>query len=712
MGGFTSSFDYFQSVKLWSYWDNNVTTNNLNFECYFFSTEKSPTVCEPRFKFSIYSKSNTPSSISLEVSELYKYTYKLKKHILDKLPSLISKTKSDKKFTDGFVHNGPKTNIYTTIMYNANINDTCIRFMVGAKEETLLDTDKVYIPLIDILSLYGILNKAYENYVNMCSTVSVINIIKKKLTAIEEKIDKIPVDKERVEPVVLMETLQASDQVLSSLSTESEPESELGTLQISEQIMSCLMPENESESEEVESEEVSEEKNAVQQDFDAFLVEKRDTFALDMPGQEKVQEEPPKEQPAPKVKKPRNPNIKTVKEIEIEDVVSKDVLKNEFKNMEMIVTNCINTPVPLDTFTKTVLNTTGINLYEGFSDLDLYCLNYITTKNLKHNINRYIQQKVDFPKSISPIIVPDNKYNDADESYKNIRIQIMYFLLMSYIYLSKVKTQLSERTKSAQDNKEFLCYALKTMTTCYVFSYMLNINKNVLVGYVDKLYNKLRNDGFFNTFEEEIQKKTGVSVVVTSQVIKDDVERIYNTVNERKEKLVIPNFFNPKIMKMGYSDFQKIETPFNVNVVDKICKIDTLYINGKIDKIDDVLKNYDDVPLSVLSVYGVKKQKFDNSVLLSYFKKNVPDFPDMEQIKNINSNVYDVLDSLNIQNYGVKALRALYFWDVKKLPKNIKLSEFEKMVDDSGLETSMLISMILDRNYQSDDDFYNSLQVC
>ena len=84
---------------------------------------------------------------------------------------------------------------------------------------------------------------------------------------------------------------------------------------------------------------------------------------------------------------------------------------------------------------------------------------------------------------------------------------------------------------------------------------------------------------------------------------------------------------------------------------------------------------------------------------------------DSNGVWNVNVNVYDILDEIDIIDYPQNALRALYFWNIDTLPKNLNYNQFVKMIEDSNLTSNMLISMILNKNNVTDPSFYNSYLV-
>lgn len=675
---------YYCATQIWNHYDDAVTTNTLAVDFFTYQNNTQSKLQVPKIKFSIYSKSATNISVTCSVSELYKYIYSVKKKLIEPLNQLIAKVvNNDKKFTDGFVHKTHKNNIYTTIVYNSLLDSPCIRFMIGEKEQALLDTDKIYIPLIEFNSLYLTLTNCFNNFTTMSQNVSIMNMIKtnselynKKLDEISVKLTNVPTDNS-----VLMERVESKPETISTSNVtdilnieESKIDSDTKIQFDSDIDFSKVDLESESS--------VSKESDSsIQNDFDNFIENNVDSFELDLPENDKT----------------------TQKEIVMENVFQKKILNNDFSNLKMIINGCVNSNLPLNSFVNTVFDKTGLDLYDGMNNLEKYSINYVISRNLKHNIKNFLDRHVPFPKSIMPIIVDSVS---TDENIIQFKVDCMYFLLMSYVYVNRVKNILSEKLQDEISNNNYMCYTLKCITSPFVFSQLMKINKDVIISSVTKLFYDLRKEDFFKKYENEIYQQFRVDIDLDSKYIESEISKIYDNVIKFRDKMVIDKFYQSKIMKLVYSDFKKFE--FNFDILSKIIEIENIYWNSDTKRLNGVVT--DDIPVDILKKYGIKQSKFDNSVLVNYIKSTNPNFVDLEKIKNININVHDILDQIDIRSYPRDILAALYFWDSKKLPKNITLNDFGKMVSTSGLTISELISLILDKKYNVEDDtFYQSL---
>lgn len=646
--------DFF-NLPIWSYYDSYVSNKIAYLE--LFNTYSENRIGYQKLKIGV-----STNSVNLDISTVYRLSKKIRSLIINKLNDHKAKITQNQKYTDGFSLEAKK-NIYITYLWCSSSNSPCIRLMIGEKTQTILDSDKVYIPIVEFMSFYEMLEQVFANHVNS----SFQNYIIYQLKFLNNKTEKSEIIQEKIINNVL------SDETISKPKNK-EPE-------VIDKIDLDSGEEKEIEVKESEK----------QNDFDSFLKNNRDSFELDI-GDIKLTEELQK---------------KTERSIEYHSKFVKDVLKNDFKNLEVLITNCVNSKLPFDSFVDSVKRNSGVDLVGGFNKKDINALNYIITRNIKHNVSLYLQKKIKLPNSTIPIVLDNNTKNDCDLT------DIMYQLFISYIYLTKVRTLLKEKVTQDADNEDFFAYSLKTITSPIVFSFLMNVEREIFKNMIIKIYQNNHDDGFYTNFENKI-KKYGVSiknVLMTDKFIEEQALRIYDTANKIKDKLKIENFFNNKILVLSYKDFQNND--FSNEDIYQLCELDWCYIlcGNKIDDKKLTISSYDKIPLDVLKKYGLNNQKHDNNILVRYISEKYPRFEDLEQIKKINNNVYDILDNINIMNYPENVLKALYFWDFNKLPKNINYVDFVKLIDNSSLTSNMLITMILDKTYEKDDSFYNSYLV-
>lgn len=653
----------FYGMTLWNYYDNSISSNSLNFDYYTFN--KDDRLASPKFKISIVGKAVQGAKLALSNCELYKFSYQLKSKILKNIKNLIEKLKTDQGYSEGFVFHGYKKNIYVTGMWNNVTNEPVIRFMISEKEQTVLESDKVYIPLVEFFSFCDILNQAFNGYLNLCASVAQENSLKKLYDMLEQKTFLPSIEKQSISSTSCIEPEKVLEVISESIEKTEETVNEV-------------------------SKEVSENQSS----FDSFLKENRDNFSLDIPNDTDI-----------RVETKIDDGLK--KSSELDNVPSKFIQKlceNDLVKLEELVTNVCNQELPFDSFIEYIKTATDIDFKDGIDEKDYVAINYAVTRNLKFNINQLLEKQVKLPTSIAPVIV--NSKNRTDD-----KIDVMYQLLLLYIYISKVRTALVDKTKNSIDNKEFFAYVLKTISNPLVFSYLPDTPVDVIKSEVIRRYYNLKNNGFFDKFHENIKTKIpGSEFTINDDEINESIDKIMVNVTKFKDKLNPSILFNNHYMKLSYNDI--INNNLDLNILKKIIYFDwCLFKYGKVDVAALNISSTDDIPVSILKIYGINTVKFDNSIISKYFSDNYKNFSDLEKIKKINRNVYDILDSIDIEKYDDNQLKALYFWDTEILPKTITYNQFKQIIDKSSLDRSQLLSMIINKTKVIDPTFFNSFLV-
>lgn len=677
----------FYGNNLWSYYDNVISGNMLSFDYYGY--DKKQKISAPRFKLSIRGRTaNKNSSITFDSCSLYKFSYQLKSEILKFVKDDLEKFKTDQKWSHGFSFAGYKRNLYVTALWNDLSNSAAIRFMIGEKERTILESEKIYVPIVEFFSFTEILNQSFSNYVNLCA----VSALESNIVRLQKTTDNLAnstintVSNDNVQNISDIPMLNGSD---FDKNLQSMKISISGNQSPVNKIHSAIDKVEEISEDDLKLAQVNAGKESVeaQESFDKFLQENRDSFQLDLPVNEKSEDKKLKD--------------------EIKDGESKFITKlcnNDFSALEQIVFNAANEDLPFNSFIESIKKVTDIDFSDGISKKDYNCLNYVISNNIKYHINKLLEKKTKLPTSITPIIVKNEKV-DSD------KIDVMYYLLLFYIYLSRVKVFLSEKSNNSLDNKEYFSYIIKTISNPLVFSYLPDIPEEVIKAETIKRYNILKENSFFDNFIKNIKSKIKSvnSLNIADKDINDNISKIYASVTKFRDKLGVESSFNSSIMKISYKILNEYD--LELNTLSKLIHFDSSFVKyGKIGNEID-LKSYDDVPVPLLNIYGIKIAKFDNTIISKYFANNIKNFGDLEKIKRINKNVYDILDDIDITKYDTNALRALYFWNVDQLPRDLTYIKFKNLIDSSTLEKSELLSMILNRNVVIDKDFYNSFLV-
>lgn len=684
-------------MNLWSYYDNAISTNSLNFDYYAYN--KDERLASPKFKIAIYGKAAEGSKVNLGSSDLYRFTYLIKSKILKVVKPALDKMKTDQGYTTGCVYNGGRgKNIYVTLMWSSLSNEAVVRFMIGEKEKTILESDKVYIPIIEFFSLCDIFDQAFKSYITLCSSVVQENSLKKLYDLIETNGSQIKV----VENEVGQSESVSPNVVVSSDSHFEVPVTDNKPLPVVDVSPADLVESEHQEKTDIIIKDIynttDDKKNEEgQNDFDNFLKENRDNMELDMakPLSQLIAEET-----GEKV----DPIPSKVEEIITTSKFIEKVCQNDFIKLEEIVINCCNEDLPFNAFVNAIKQFGDMDFEKGIDNKDYLALNYAISRQIKTRVGLLIEKQIKLPPSIAPVIV-----NSTDKNLD--KIDTVYYLILFYIYMSKVKTALSDKSDNSVDNKDLFTYLLKMITNPLLFAFMPDMPVEVTKSEVIRRYNDLVKNGFFNKFDSDIKSKINNSkYIINASDIEESIDKIYVNVEKFKDKLNPSVLFDNNFMKLTYDDFKNNEV--NIDNVKKIIKFDSsLFKFKKIDLNALDINSTNELPVWILNKFGIKTTKFDTTIIQKYFNDNYKGNSQLEHISKINKNVYDILDSLDLNELDTKALRALYFWDIDELPKTLTYVQFKNMIENSSLEKTELISMIGDKRKVTDPNFFASFLV-
>lgn len=684
-------------MNLWSYYDNAISTNSLNFDYYAYN--KDERLASPKFKIAIYGKAAEGSKVNLGSSDLYRFTYLIKSKILKVVKPALDKMKTDQGYTTGCVYNGGRgKNIYVTLMWSSLSNEAVVRFMIGEKEKTILESDKVYIPIIEFFSLCDIFDQAFKSYITLCSSVVQENSLKKLYDLIETNGSQIKVVENEVG-----QSESISPNVVVSLNSHFEvPATDNKPLPVVDVSPADLVESEHQEKTDIIIKDIyntaDDKKNEEgQNDFDNFLKENRDNMELDMakPLSQLIAEET-----GEKV----DPIPSRVEEIVTTSKFVDKVCQNDFTKLEEIVINCCNEDLPFNAFVNAIKQFSDMDFEKGIDNKDYLALNYAISRQIKTRVGLLIEKQIKLPPSIAPVIV-----NSTDKNLD--KIDAVYYLILFYIYMSKVKTALSDKSNNSVDNKDLFTYLLKMITNPLLFAFMPDMPVEVTKSEVIRRYSNLVKNGFFNKFDSDIKSKINNSkYIINASDIEEAIDKIYVNVEKFKDKLNPSVLFDSNFMKLTYDDFKNNEV--NIDNVRKIIKFDSsLFKFKKIDLNALDINSTNELPVWILNKFGIKTTKFDTTIIQKYFNDNYKGNSQLEHISKINKNVYDILDSLDLNELDTKALRALYFWDIDELPKTLTYVQFKNMIENSSLEKTELISMIGDKRKVTDPNFFASFLV-
>jgi len=658
--------------SLWQHSDKQISTSIISIDS--FVSKDAWHTSPPKLKVTINQfKAKIINQITLNHQEVFQFIQSFKQYETS-ISSIKKEIEVDKnKQVNIFYKN--KKSLIATFLYKIEYGGPCVRIVISERDTDYLDSEKSYMSIMDFLSFIMIFGQFKSNYFQIVDSFSNLMIIKQienlenKITGyyseLSQKNHTNLLKKEddldyTMKPVIVDNSID-----LSSLNGNSEKK-------IEESITSSV-------SNEIKS-------DVIQDDLSTFIKDKRDSFDLgiNLETTEKVEELKPV-------------NV-------LSNSFTEKILINDITNLEMYLTNFINTDLPFAKFVEIIKAKLDFDPLEGITIEDINSINYLISNYLKTYVKSNIEKKEELPSSVTPIIFETMITNDN-------KISLSYDLLVFSVYFTQVRNILKDKDYNSVTNKDLMCFILKTLSAPLVFSLVKSIDKNIVLSEIVTRYKKYKNDGVFEKFEKSILETRTIKLSLSEDIIKTEAERMYTAVISTWKKLTIKESFQkfPNI-KLKYEDFQN--NKLTDEQIKKILSVEFNFRkNNKVNFSEIGVISFDDVPTSISEKFGITQKKFDNTNLKRFINEKCKDNSILQNCLKISNNInesYRDLKNVKIDLSTVpeEILKAFVLWD---LEKDMKISKnyvyYIELINQSNLTKDMLLSMLTNIQTTQDKDF-------
>jgi hypothetical protein len=297
-----------------------------------------------------------------------------------------------------------------------------------------------------------------------------------------------------------------------------------------------------------------------------------------------------------KVKIPEFDKISNEIKEEQKSFFIEEVLKNDIKNLDSFLISLTMHSNPIEKFQEIIGGYINSTLPSITND-ELKSACYYSKRFFLYNVQNYMRNHVSIPVSIPIIKYKPNEFN-------NENIDLAYDLLTLSMYVRIVKDKLTTKIDDISINGLLLYTSLRVYTDIFTFSFLDNIDSDIIIKCVIKRFQNFSIRGLFKSFNE-LLKQYGFSDVeeieinnFTSQIVKRVIgpdKTLYIQDLHQKE-------YNDNKLKLSY---------FNDLSLDQIDEFIKAEIETKLEIINTSTK-YDDKILKILN--PVEK---DNSVEVS-----------------------------------------------------------------------------------------------
>lgn len=263
-----------------------------------------------------------------------------------------------------------------------------------------------------------------------------------------------------------------------------------------------------------------------------------------------------------------------------------NILKNDIKNLDSFLMSITAHSNPIEKFRETISEYMDSTL-PSITDEDLKSACYYSKRFFIYNIQNYIRNHVPIPVSI-PII----KYKPNEFESENV--DLAYDLLTLSLYIRLVKDKLTTKIDDASINNSLLYTSLRVYTDIFTFSFLENIDSDMIIKCVVKRFNSYSKNGVFKSFDE-LLKQYGFSEIVEAEIIGFTKQIITRVIGPNK------TLYISDLYQQDYSE-NKIKLPY-LNDLD-MNQIMNEFIKAEIEMDFEIVNTntkYDDKILEILN---------------------------------------------------------------------------------------------------------------
>lgn len=710
----------YNQIKLWEYIDTQVTSNGIDLG---IRTTNSKYGIQPlSIDVNIFNyKNRLRVNFIISYQALYNFLAKFKvfNSAIEKYGN-SSNIKSDdinKTVTSFSIEDFRK--IVTSLVVRPEYGGYCVKVSVGEKNKDNNDLDGVYMSISDYYSFIKLLSELKDNYithsinsVNSSYLVDIKTEIEKTNTKLTEFFSTYVATKRnsdnhndiKLSSTPLQEfslfnssTIDAIHEkfLSSSSSTLDSFVSQLPKVEPQTFMPPVKEPKKDAT---IELANLLSENKKVHDDLSSFLDVNRDKMEIGV-NLDGISNDV---KLSPKVEEVINYSI------------TSGLLKNNICNLEMYLMNCVNDVNPIGKFVSLIENFYGKSLNINSNDFNR--IQYLFSLYIKKIFVNHFDKREKLPAVVPPIIL-DPKHQDE------YNFTLMYDLFLFFVYFNSIKNQLSSKDNNTINNKEFISFLIKTMCSFLIFSYSTKVSKDVVVAMIIKRFEQYKQDKVFDEFENKIYDTYKFRVDVNSNIINDEVLKIYDAVDKNKSKFTLKNFYDKcketKIISLDYELFNSTE--FNQEQILKIILLELNYSKNKKIDFEEIAKTFNErdfttIPETILSVFDVGKKKYNTFNLTRYIKDEFKNDSKLEEYlkvcKLINCSYYDLVGQpVDFSILPEKVLKAILMWDLEinsKIMNDYKY--YMDLIEKSSLDYSMVLSMFKNLKERQTSNYIESLE--
>lgn len=379
-----------------------------------------------------------------------------------------------------------------------------------------------------------------------------------------------------------------------------------------------------------------------------------------------------------------------------------NVLKNDLSKMEFLIKNISTSDNPLKSLIsrfKESFENKNIEFLPNISIDEEKSFCYISKCLYSYYFHRYVNQEIAIPSSTVVL-----KYNPTN--YSDDNLNLAYDLLLISAYIRSLRSKLELKESSSVKNKGLLFLELRLFTDPLVFSFIENIDPNIIRSCVSERFIYYKSIGFFKEYENLLDsyKCEKVSESEISSIIREFCEKVIV-----KKVPFIKDLHNlyieKKFFRLPFSNNLELEQIINQAIpLQNYIFINADINNDKsvVDSINEYNESLSDEVRKIFLTFKKKKEvREKESNIVRAFKLYSTEIPErlrnevIEYAKLVEENKFD-LCVFPIEEFGENIIKVLYVWNENE--KGILYTDFMSKVESCLMTKELILT-----KYKSDN---------
>jgi len=395
-----------------------------------------------------------------------------------------------------------------------------------------------------------------------------------------------------------------------------------------------------------------------------------------------------------------------IKQLEVNSTFINDILKGDISVYENVINSLMTSDTPILELEKI----SGDSIQHLINNDDLKSALYFSKLFFSCAVKNYSENQKKIPSSV-PLI----KFKPSGEVSSN-HINFAYDLLTILGYIKVTRGRLEDFEADAVKNKSLLFLATRCYGDIFIFSFLDKKNPDVIMSSVISRFNKFREIGFFNKFDELLDAN-GCKPIDASDISYFVEELITKVISQ--DTPVINDYHNT----LFENDQLRIPAKNNLQIEQITKEVIKLEIGERFEKEVDVTEISDEV-IKLFSEKPKKSKPKKKTTgkkpnIVRFFEKFIGEVPEDHKpwlakiAKRLMTEEFDPRWFSNIDDaseFGETILVGLHRWDPNSPLSTGSYSEWENSLKNNVIDKKsvlMLWRTQLGKETEADDSESN-----